>query len=106
MAPFHDRHGTVPFLRLMIFLRLLGQTNTIIVAYILVKRREKCIMLKIVGTDNNGNKIISKNIIDDRNHLTAFGWGLCVLDWVTDIALFALIYRLIRKRSCDKSYCE
>jgi hypothetical protein len=63
-------------------------------------------MLKIVGTDNNGKKIISKAIIDERNRLTAFGWILCVLDLVTDIALFALIYRLIRKRSCDKSYCE
>jgi hypothetical protein len=62
-------------------------------------------MLKIVGTDNNGKKIISKAIIDDRNHLTAFGWILCVLDLVTDIALFALIYRFIRKRSGDKR-CE
>jgi hypothetical protein len=66
------------------------------------KRREKYIMLKIVGTDNNGKKIISKAIIDDRNHLTAFGWMLCVLDLVTDIALFALIYSLIRKRSSEK----
>jgi hypothetical protein len=69
------------------------------------KRKEKGIMLKIVGTDNNGKKIISKVIIDDRNRLTAFGWMLCVLDLVTDIALFVLIYRLIRKRSSDKS-CE
>jgi hypothetical protein len=54
-------------------------------------------MLKIVGTDNNRKKILSKVIIDDQNHLTVFGWVLCVLDLVTDIALFALIYRLVKK---------
>jgi hypothetical protein len=86
-----------PLFRFMIFLRLSGQTNTIVVEYNLEKRREKCIMLKIVGTDNNGKKIISKAIIDNRNHLTVFGWMLCILDLVTDIALFALIYKLIRK---------
>jgi hypothetical protein len=56
-------------------------------------------MLNIVGTDSSGKKILSKVIIDDSNHLTVFGWVLCVLDFVTDVALFALIYKLIRE-SC------
>lgn len=53
-------------------------------------------MLKIIGTEKNGNIADEKVILDDNNKLTSTAWKIIGVSFVANLCLFSTIYAILK----------